>query len=142
MLIATAGRRPDHAFGFRMFSESSTLHVALLRDIDSPTGHGTLEVPAPGGTWTAKDASGVPHRFSFHERVHDPVLASIDATVFASYGAEAQLSRLAAALDDVATHTAEDAETRRLVAEVTVQRNGHEPYSVRLASAPRIEGSP
>jgi hypothetical protein len=65
------------------------------------------------------------------------VLASIDARVFASYGVDAQLARLGHALDDVADHLAEDAETLRLRAEVIVRKNGGAPVTVRLESHAR-----
>jgi hypothetical protein len=69
--------------------------------------------------------------------VRDPVLGALDARVFASYGADAQLARLQRALDDVADHVPEDGETRRLRAEVTVWRNGRAPETVTLESHPR-----
>ena len=43
-LILTAGRRSEAAFGFRMFSESSTLSFSLTREIDAPSGHGERPV--------------------------------------------------------------------------------------------------
>jgi hypothetical protein len=43
--------------------------------------------------------------------------------------------RLQAALDDVASHTPDDAETRELVLDVEVRKNGREPYVARLTSA-------
>ena len=45
--------------------------------------------------------------------------------------------RSPAALDDVASHTPEDAETRRLLLDVVVRRNGREPRTVHLASKVR-----
>jgi hypothetical protein len=69
--------------------------------------------------------------------VRDPILSSLDARVFASYGVDAQLARLQRALDDVADHVPEDAETRQLRAEVTVRRNGGEPTTVSLRSHAR-----
>jgi len=141
VLVLTAGRRPDHAFGFRMFSESATMRVTLLREVESPSGHGTMLVPSPGGTWAAHDREGTLHRFAWQDRVRDPLLSSIDVTVFASYGLSAQLARVQAALDDVAAHTPDDSETRRLVAEVTAHRNGRDAGTVRLASAERPLGT-
>jgi hypothetical protein len=130
-LLLSAARRPDHAFGFRMFPEASTLEIRLSREV-----HGTV-VRAPGGEWSARDAKGQLRHFSWRDRVRDPILGSIDARVFASYGVDAQLSRLASALDDVADHIPEDAETHTLRAEVVFSRNGREPATLTLASHAR-----
>ncbi len=130
-LVVTASRRPDGIFGFRMFPEASTMQVRLAR----MTAAG--EVAAPGGEWSARDASGQLRHFSWRDRVRDPVLSSLDARVFASYGADTQLARLGRALDDVADHLPEDAETERLVAHVTVWRNGRDPVTSTLESHAR-----
>jgi hypothetical protein len=132
--IATAGNRPDFAFGFRMFNESSTLDVHLFRRVDSPTGHGTVLVPVANGEWIARDRDGQPHRIKWRDRVREPALAVFDRPIHASYGAGAQLARFQAAIDDVAAHIPEDAETRALVAEVDVRKNGREPYQARLTA--------
>jgi hypothetical protein len=136
-LVLTAGQRPDGAFGFRMFSESSTIRLSLWREVE-----GGPPVHVDGGVWTARDAGGMPRRFSWYDRVKRPEMGVFDAEVSASYGAGAQLARLQLALDDVAAHLADDAETKRLLLEVVVRRNGREPYLVRLvsASAPRGGG--
>ena len=130
-LVLTAGMRPDHIFGFRMFPEASTMEIHLWRD----TAGG--EARAAHGEWSARDASGQLRHFSWRDRVRDPVLASIDARVFASYGIDAQLARLAHALDDVADHVPEDAETRDLRAEVVVRHNGGPPRTVSIRSHAR-----
>jgi hypothetical protein len=130
-LVVTAGERPDHIFGFRMFPEASTIEIRLWRE----TAVGAVR--APGGEWSARDAAGQLRHFSWRDRVRDPILSSIDARVFASYGVDAQLARLGRALDDVAGHVAEDAETRRLVAEVVVRRNGGDAATVTLQSQAR-----
>jgi hypothetical protein len=130
-LVLTASRRPDGAFGFRMFPESSTVEVALFREL------GRERVPVTDGAWTARDASGVAHTFTWRDRVKRPELAAFDVEMHASYGAAAQLARWQAALDDVAAHIPADAETRRLTLDVTVRRNGREPHVVRLESAER-----
>jgi hypothetical protein len=127
-LIVTAARRLDHMFGFRMFPEASTMQVHLARI----TAAG--ELPAPGGEWSARDASGQLRHFSWRDRVRDPILSSLDARIFASYGVDTQLARLGHALDDVADHVPEDTETRRLRAEVIVRRNGGDPTTVTLES--------
>lgn len=133
-LILTAGARPDGAFGFRMFSESSTIRVSLFRDIA-----GGARVHVDGGTWSAPDKSGVMHRFSWYDRVW-PNLGVFDREVHASYGEAAQLARLQGALDDVAAHVSDDAVTRRLVLEVVVRKNGRPPRAVTLVS--RERGTP
>src|SRR5262249_28761583 len=94
-------------------------------------------VPVPRGEWTARDRAGVAHEFSWRDRVRDPVLTTLDARIFASYGADAQLARLSQALDDVADHIPDDTETRRLGAEITLWRNGHDPVRLTLFSRAR-----
>jgi hypothetical protein len=137
VLVASASARPDHAFGFRMFSESSVVKLSLLREVDAPTGQGTVVVPAARGEWSAMDADGTRRHFAFRDRVREPWLSTFDATFEASYGAGAELARLQAALDDVASHLDGDAETRRLVLDVIARRNGREPQLVRLTSPSR-----
>jgi hypothetical protein len=130
-LILSAGGRADHIFGFRMFPEASTIEIRLWRE----TALGAVR--APQGEWSARDAAGQLRHFSWRDRVRDPILASIDTRVFASYGVDAQLARLGLALDDVALHIPEDAETRRLRAEVLVRRNGRDPEALTLRSRSR-----
>jgi hypothetical protein len=134
ILIGTAGQRPDAAFGFRMFSESSTIAVRLFRQVDSPSGHGTMPVEVPDGEWTARDASGAPHRVSWRARVKEPALSTFGQTFAASYGAAAQLQRWGAALHDVAQHIPEDTETRALELEITVRKNGRPPTVTHLVA--------
>jgi len=131
-LVLTADRRPDGAFGFRMFSESSTLRLVLYREVAS----GAL-VRVDDGTWLANDGAGVAHRFSWYDRVKRPEMGVFNREISASYGAEAQVERLRAALVDLASHVPDDAETRRFLLEATIRRNGREPYVVRLWSAGR-----
>lgn len=130
-LVLTASCRQDAIFGFRMFPEASTLEFQLERVVAG------VEVPAPGGAWSARDASGQLRHFSWRDRVIDPVLSSPGARVFAAYGADAQLARLQRALDDVARHEPEDAETQRFVARVVVWRNGRGPEMLVLESEAR-----
>jgi hypothetical protein len=131
-LVLTAGRRPDGAFGFRMFSESSTLRLTLTRELANGA-----RVPAPNGAWQARGPGGLLRAFDWHDRVKRPEMGVFDREISASYGAAAQLSRLRAALDDVASHVPDDTETRRLVLDVTIRRNGREPYTVELTSPVR-----
>lgn len=111
-----------------MFPEASTLKIHLMREV------GAERLPAPGGAWRARDSRGQVNRFSWHDRVRDPILAAVDTGVFASYGVAAQLARLQRALDDVADHIPDDAETLRLGADVLIFKNGREPYPVTLLS--------
>jgi hypothetical protein len=131
-LVATAPLRPDHAFGFQMFSESSTMSIHLSRRLRSG---GSADVPS-GGEWTAPGPDGAPRRFSWRDRIKDPLLGNLDTTMQAAYGAAAQVARVQAALDDVAAHLDGDAETRALVADVTIRKNGRDPATVQLTSAP------
>jgi hypothetical protein len=137
-LVWTASARADRAFGFQMFNESSTMIILLSREVEAPSGHGTIAVLAPHGEWVAKDAMGFPHRFAWHDRVRAPELCAFDRPIPAPYGTAAQLARLQAALDDVATHTPDDADTARLMADVTLRRNGREATLIRLTSLPRL----
>jgi len=123
-LILTAGKRPDAAFAFRMFPESSTISISLARELADGSA-----VPVEEGRWHAHDAHGAPHDHA--------VLSNLDVTVNAAYGSDAQLSRLAAALDDAITHLDDDVETRRLIATVSVRKNGRDPITVTLSSRRR-----
>jgi len=133
-LILTGPKRADGAFAFRMFPESSTIEVHLVREVVAQSGHGVEEVPVENGTWLAHDARGVLHRFRWDDRVKDANLFPYGEPVHASYGAAAQLDRFAHALGDVATHSQGDDDTVRLVANVVVRKNGGPPTHLRLES--------
>ena len=133
-LILTGPKRADGAFAFRMFPESSTIEVHLVREVVAQSGHGVEEVAAPNGTWLAHDSRGVLHRFRWDDRVKDANLFPYGEPVHASYGLGAQLDRLAHALGDVATHSPGDDDTVRLVANVVVRKNGGTPERVRIES--------
>ncbi len=133
-LIATAGSRADNAFGFRMFNESSSLTAHLFREIESPTGHGTVREEAHDGKWRVKDASGNWRRFDWYERVKSGAVSPLDQDVHASYGAAAQVERLHAALDDVAAHVTGDDETIALVLSIDVSKNGRAPERVEFTA--------
>lgn len=137
--MLTADRRIDAAFGFRMFVESSSIRMSLYRDVTGADGTRT-RVHVDDGVWSANDAGGLRRRFAWSDRVRRYELAIFDRETSAKYGAAATLARLQAALDDVSTHTADDAETRRFLLDVTVRRNGREPYVVHLTSAERAPG--
>jgi hypothetical protein len=136
-LVVTAGSRSEAAFGFRMFPEASTINVHLLRRVASPSGAGTTLVDVSNGTWVAVAPDGQRRTTRWRDRVKVGALATFDRDLFASYGVAAQLARIQAALDDVAMHSPDDAETKALVARVTVNKNGHAPTVVELTSAPR-----
>jgi hypothetical protein len=130
-LVLSAERRVDGAFGFRMFTESSSIRMSLYRELRD----GRVRVEE--GVWSAHDAGGLKRTFSWTDRVRRYELAVFDAETSAKYGVAATLARLQAALDDVATHTPDDADTRRFLLDVTVRRNGREPYVVHLTSVER-----
>lgn len=133
-LVLSGARREDHILSFRMFPESSTIEIHLSR----VTAGGV--VPVSRGEWTLMGAAGEPHHFSWHDRVRDPVLSTLDTRIFASYGVDVQLARLQRALDDVEAHLDGDRETIRLRADVTVAKNGREPVQVVLLGKPRWGG--
>jgi hypothetical protein len=132
-LILTADRRADSAFGFRMLDESNTMRVVLFREVVEPGGR-SQRIHVDGGTWQARGEGGVVRRFSWYDRVPWRELGAFDREIPTPWGARAQVERLQAALDDVARHVPEDAETRRLLLEVTIRHNGREPQVYWLAS--------
>jgi hypothetical protein len=113
-----------------MFAESSSIKVVLYREVRGERVH------VDEGGWFARDAGGTVRRFAWTDRVR-PELSVFDREVHASYGARTQLGRLQSALDDVASHIADDAETSRLLLDVTVRRNGREPETFHLTSRER-----
>jgi hypothetical protein len=116
-LVLTAGRRINHAFGFRMFEESSTVQLHLERLVDDG---GSLPIDA---AWTTHDCEGRAVRYRWADLVRSgPV--RLDAPLLAPYGADAGLLRARAAVAWVATHTPRDCETRGFAATVTRVRNG------------------
>ena len=132
-LLATAGSRPDKVFAFQMFNESSTISIALSRRVEQPDG--TVVTVPTRGRWWAKDRAGAEHPFDWRDRVRDSNLATLGRPVHASYGVDAQLFRLQAALDDMMAHSTNDVETRALLADVEVRRNGKSPVHVELSSS-------
>lgn len=136
-LVLSAPRRADAAFGFRMFAESSTLMAQLSRDVEAPSGHGTVTLPVRDSEWAARGRDGYLHAIRWRDRVIEPNLSAFGVTMHASYSAAAQVERWHAALDDVAAHLADDAETKQLHLELVVRKNGHEPVTYRFDAAPR-----
>jgi hypothetical protein len=136
-LVLTAPRRADAAFGFRMFAESSTITVRLAREIEAPSGHGTVVVPVKNGEWTARGPDDKPHAIRWRDRVLESNLGRFDVPMHAAYSAAAQVERWHAALEDVAAHLGDDAETLSLHLDLTVSRNGREPVGYHFTSAAR-----
>jgi hypothetical protein len=132
-LVLTGGRRADAAFGFRMFPESSTIVISLTRELSNGQ-----TVPVQDGRWVARGPDGKPHDLAWTDRIKDPVLCNLDVQVHASYGANAQLTRLQSALDDVLAHADQDVETVALNATVVVRKNGHEPTTMTFSSRRRL----
>ncbi|MFO0659244.1 MAG: SUMF1/EgtB/PvdO family nonheme iron enzyme [Polyangiaceae bacterium] len=135
-LIATGSLRPERAFGFQMFPEASTATISLLREVRGADGV-VRAVPMPGGVWRARGRDGVERTFRWTDRIKYQYLQRLDQPAFASYGVAAHLHRLQGALDDVATHTPDDAETLRFLARVEVKKNGHPSTFENLSSVPR-----
>lgn len=137
-LIVTADRRIDGPFDFRSYRESLTVKVALGREIDGPDGR-PVRVPEPGGVWTSRARDGSYRRQTvWFDRV--PTARWVfDREVEVGRG-DADLGRLQSALDDVASHIApeEDVETRRLILDVTIRRNGREASTHELGSRERL----
>lgn len=117
-----------------MFSESSSMKLVLYREVDGESGPKRVHVD--GGIWMAASSDGRIHRLTWYDRVPAPFWV-FDQEMNASYGAATQLSRLQGALDDVASHVPNDAETRRFTLDVTMRRNGREPVVHRLVSRDR-----
>ena len=127
--IAWGLRAPDHVLAFQMFNESSSLKVQLFREVQRK--RRWVLVPVPEGRWQARDGDGALRDFSWHDRVKYEPLSKLGRSIPASYGLSAQLFRLQAALDDVATHIHDDTQTRALVAVVEATHNGR-PKTIRL----------
>ncbi|MDB4941509.1 MAG: hypothetical protein JWP97_1043 [Labilithrix sp.] len=138
-LVLTASRRVDALCGFRIVPESSKVKVALFREVAEGDG-GRTRIHVEDGVWSARDAGGLRRRFAWTDRVRRRELALLDQDVVLEGTAAATLAHLQAALDDVAAHLPDDADTHRLLLDVTVQRNGREPYVAHLASPERLGG--
>ncbi len=126
-LVLTADRRADRIFGFRMFNESSSLKFDLYRKLSSSE----RVVPVRAGSWEVVTASGT-RTFRWTDRVRYAALGRPGIFRHATYGAEAQLFRLQAALDDAMAHLQDDPETLELIAEVETIRNGRAGPRLRL----------
>jgi hypothetical protein len=132
-LVLTSPLRPDGVFSFQMFNESSTIAIHLSRRVIGREGR---EVTVPSnGRWEVKGASGSHRWFNWSDRIRDPILGTLGRPVHAAYGVDAQLFRLKKALDDALSHSPEDVETRAIVADVEVRRNGREPTFLHLEAS-------
>jgi hypothetical protein len=89
-------------------------------------------VPIADGRWQARDAAGRLRDHAWQDRVKGWRLNTLGVWLHASYGLSAQLFRLQAALEDVASHIPDDAQTRALVAVVEASHNGRSPRTIRL----------
>lgn len=132
-VIVSAQFRPDHAFGFQMFNQSSTIQIALFRKVRGQR----RTVPVVDGAWEAVDRAGVRRTFRWQDRVNDSVLRTLDRPVHARYGLEGQVFRLEQALNDVLEHVPDDMETTALIAEVSGSKNGRAPELVKLRAKRR-----
>jgi hypothetical protein len=128
--IAWGLRAPDHALGFQMFNESSRLSIQLFREVQKKGKR--IRVALPDGTWRARDSSGKLRHYAWTDRVRMPPLSRLGQNQHASYGLDAQLFRLQAALDDFVRHIPEDRATLALVAEVQFRKNGGPERTVTL----------
>ena len=105
-LIATADLRPEHAFGFRMFSESTTAVLHLSRR----TFDGEL-VSCDHGAWWTRTSRGARLYLSMRDYIDAPELSFYDLRMPASYGRAAELARLQAAIDYVIGRLGDDDRT-------------------------------
>jgi hypothetical protein len=126
---------PDGYLGFRMFPEASTFSVRLIRE----TSEGPQVVPT-FGQWKAKDAAGTIREHSVDQLLGRRGFTPFEGARFASYGADAQLSRWTAMVQYLGEHLEGDVETQAFVLEVDLMHNGRAPvrHTVR---APVRHGS-
>ena len=134
-LVLTAQQRPDRTFAFRMFNESSSLKFELYREVKARRGR--RRIPVPDGNWQARTPAGSVAEFHWTSRVRYASLTRPSQFVHAPYGLDAQLFRLQKALDDVAAHIPEDAETLALIAVVDTLKNGRDAGRVTMRGAKR-----
>lgn len=134
-VIVVAQENPDHVFGFQMFNESSRLRIELYRRVrGAPRGE---LVPVVDGSWQARDRRGNLRTFSYHDRIRDRTLGTLNQSVHAPYGLDGQLFRLKLALEDVLEHTRDDKETKALVAVVDTVKNGRPGPQLRVTAVRR-----
>lgn len=134
-LIATAGARPEHAFGFRMFGEASTISYSLFRLVRDPDGR-IREVRCENGRYSVQGRGTDRLFFDWHDWVKTRGLGSFDREIFASYGVAAQRARLQAAVESFAGQIRGDHETLRFVLRGYTSRNGGPKESFAFESPP------
>lgn len=142
-LIATAGLRPDHAYGFWMFHESSTVELRLFRTVIAKEDrtYRRVEATGPRGEWQARDGTGVLQTRSWRDRVKQPELGTFGVRFPASYGAQAVIARVNAALTELSDHV-EDEDTCRFEVDVAVVHNGRDEGVRALRGPWRCNGDP
>ena len=132
-LIATADLRPEHAFAFRMFSESTTDVLHLSRR----TFDGDLVSCDHGGWWT-RTSRGARLYLSMRDYIDAPELSFYDIRMPASYGRAAELARLRAALDYVIGRLGDDDRTTaQFVVDVALRSGAGVESRVRIESRVR-----
>ena len=132
-LVATASLRPEHAFAFRMFSESTTDVLHLSRR----TFDGDL-VSCDSGSWWTRTRSGARINHSIRDYIDAPELSYYDIRMPASYGRAAELARLKAALDYVIGRLGDDDRTTaQLVVDVAMRSGAGVQSNVRIESRTR-----
>jgi len=132
-LIATARLRPEHSFGFRMFSESTTVEMHLSRR----TFDGDVVSEDRGGWWT-RTRSGARIHLSMRDYIDAPELSFYDSRMPAAYGEAAEMARLQVALDDTLARLGDDDRTTAaFIVDVKLRRGGRPPVDVRIESRTR-----
>lgn len=114
---------PHRVFAFQPFREASAWRAEIYREV----GGDLVLVSAP---W--------PGQYRWSELVVGRGLGHPEPEKHAVGSIDSILDLLQRALDYVAANTPRDAETRRLVAEVTYWRNGRGPNTTVLTSPVRI----
>lgn len=132
-LIASAERRPEHAFAFRMFSESTTVVLHLQRrTVDGDV------VPCEGGGWWTRTSRGARVQLSMRDFIDAPELSFYDVRMPAAYGRAAELARLGRALDYVIGRLGDDDRTTlAFVVDVELRSGAGAISHVRLESRAR-----
>jgi hypothetical protein len=123
-LLATAGGRINHSFGFRMFDESALTVLHVERRVDG----GSLPID---DRWTARDCQGVPHEHVWKRLVPAGPYV-LDHVLIAAYGADSAEARAKAVVQWVARHVPDDCETHAFDAVVSTVKNGRPRPDVRF----------
>ena len=132
-LIATASLRPEHAFAFRMFSESTTevLHLSQ-RTFDGAV------ISCDGGRWWTRTRSGARINHGVRDFIDAPELSFYDVRMPAAYGRAAELARLKNSLDYIVGRLGDDdVTTAQLVVDVALRSGAGVQSHVRIESRMR-----